>query len=148
MTGLTGIGIFFLKIDKSYLPGLAVALIGAVASDYYIKMIVGRARPAGLIQSVTESSFSFPSGHSVLAISFYGFIAFILYELYPKRTKIVMIGVTVVILLIGFSRLYLGVHFPSDVVAGYILGGLWLLAGIAIKNKFQSDSRLSNHATR
>ena len=148
LAGLVSVAILFFKINKSYLLGLAVMFIGAIASNYLIKIIIGRARPGGLIPSIAESSFSFPSGHSVMAMALYGFIALILCELYPKKTKMLVTIAIIVILVIGFSRLYLGVHFSSDVIAGYILGGLWLLTGIAIKNRFQSDNRFSNYSIR
>lgn len=137
IAGLISIAILLLKLDKTYIAGLAVALIGAAASSYIMKAVIERARPDGLIPAVTESSFSFPSGHATLAVALYGFTAFFLCKMYPRNTKLIVVVATVIVLAIGFSRLYLGVHFPSDVIAGYILGGLWVLIGIEIAKRFR-----------
>jgi undecaprenyl-diphosphatase len=119
----------------SYLAGFVVALGGAAASAYVLKEVVARARPGELIQTVAETGYSFPSGHATGSMAFYGFIAFILYRLYPRCQKSVFVVAALVILAIGFSRLYLGVHFPSDVIAGYLVGGLYVWAGILVVRK-------------
>lgn len=132
ITGIVGMFLLFSKNYKSYAAGLFAAVIGAGATSYIMKTIIGRARPGGLIPSVVETSSSFPSGHATLAMALYGFIAFLLCKLYPKYTAAIVALATIIILAVGFSRLYLGVHFPSDVFAGYLLGGLCLLIGIKI----------------
>jgi undecaprenyl-diphosphatase len=81
-----------------------------------------------------EHSFSFPSGHATIAVAFYGFLAFLAMrgtKRWEKSVNICFAGIAVV-LLIGFSRLYLGVHYLSDVWAGYLVGALWLIAGISM----------------
>jgi undecaprenyl-diphosphatase len=97
---------------------------------FALKDLVRRARPDGLIPAIRETGFSFPSGHATGSMAFYGFTAFILCRLYPRYAKAVVTIAAVIILTIGMSRLYLGVHFPSDVVGGYLVGGLWLFIGI------------------
>lgn len=135
--GIIGIRLFFSKINRAYLAGIIPTLIGAAATGYCMKILVGRVRPGGLIPSTIESSFSFPSGHATASVAFYGFLMFILCELFPERKSMTLLGGTLFILGIGFSRLYLGVHFPSDVLAGYLLGGLWLLIGIYITHRMR-----------
>lgn len=132
--GIAGIALVFLlsRRYKAYAAGLTVTLIGAAVTDYAMKFIIGRARPSGLIPSMIETSFSFPSGHSTAAMALYGFMTYILCILFPEKKPIIVAVALLVIGSIGFSRLYLGLHFPSDVLAGYILGGLWLLIGIEI----------------
>jgi undecaprenyl-diphosphatase len=118
-----------------YLVGLAVTVGGAGISAFILKDIIARARPGGLIQAVAETSYSFPSGHATSSMALYGFIAFVLCKLYPERKRCVITAATLIILAIGFSRLYLGVHFPSDVLAGFALGGFWLWVGILSTKK-------------
>ncbi len=136
--GLVIISLWFSKIRKSYAVGLAATLAGAAATGYLMKILVARARPGGLIPSVIETSFSFPSGHSVASSALYGFIAFFLYKLYPEKKTVILIAAVATVLVVGFSRLYLGVHFPSDVFAGYTVGSLWLLIGMEVTKRFQN----------
>ena len=132
--GVAGIALLLLwsKRHKAYAAGLATTLIGAAVTDYMMKVIIERARPSGLIPSVIENSFSFPSGHATAAMALYGFMAYVLCKLFPERKPVIVTAAVLIIGSIGFSRLYLGLHFPSDVLAGYLLGGLWLLLGIAV----------------
>jgi undecaprenyl-diphosphatase len=139
IAGLIGAYMVFSREEyKPYLIGLVVTLSGAAASAYALKEIVQRARPSGLIPAVTETSFSFPSGHAVASVALYGFIAFLLSRLYPRHKRVAAALAALVALTISFSRLYLGVHYPSDVIAGFILGGLWLWIGIWVTNRFRS----------
>lgn len=136
LAGLIGLTLFFFKMRRAYVAGLVTTLLGAVVSVYALKVLVARARPDGLLPAISENSFSFPSWHATAAVAFYGFVAFLFCRLYPEYKKTVMIATVLLIFLIGFSRLYLGVHFPSDVIAGYMLGGLWLSIGIWVTNRF------------
>lgn len=128
---------FSTKPLRPYLAGLTVSLAGAIASASALKLLVARARPSGLIPSIVESSYSFPSRHAVAAVALYGFIAFFLARQYPEHARKIAATATILILSIGFSRLYLGVHFPSDVIAGFALGGIWLCIGIWMVRKLQ-----------
>ena len=132
VTAAAGIFLFLSRHSRAYLVGLAVTVIGAGTVDYIMKLLIERARPGGLIPSTIETSYSFPSGHATFALALYGFFAYVLCRAYPKHARSIVMLASVLILLVGFSRLYLGVHFPSDVLAGYLLGGLWLLIGIRI----------------
>ncbi len=92
-----------------------------------------RPRPEGVAVYV-EQSFSFPSAHSIVAVSLYGFLMYIAMR-YAKKWRhkiyICFFGVAI-IALIGLSRLYVGVHYVSDVWGGYLLGLLWLIIGISL----------------
>lgn len=81
-----------------------------------------------------ETGFSFPSGHAATALTLYGLLAYWwIRRLHQTRSRILVGGVaTLLIGLVGFSRIYLGVHFLSDVLGGYLLGSCWLLVGIAL----------------
>lgn len=134
------VGIFLLrsKISRTYIAGLGITLIGAAGSVYVLKELIGRVRPDGLIPLLTETSFSFPSGHATMAMACYGFIAYFFCKLYPHSKQLILIGTALVVLSIGFSRLYLGVHFPTDVIAGYLVGGVWLWIGIQVTKKLRN----------
>ena len=131
VTGIVTIILFFNRC-KSYAAGIIVAVAGAGITSYILKEIIKRARPDGLIPSSVETSFSFPSGHATAAIALYGFLAYTLCKLYPKYNAAIITLATLLVLVIGFSRLYLGLHFPSDVIGGYFFGGIWLLIGIKV----------------
>jgi len=130
--------IFSSRALRPYFAGVAVSLVGALSCASALKVLIARARPDGLIPVIIETSYSFPSRHAVAAVALYGFIAFFLAREYPEHARKIAAAATVLILSIGFSRLYLGVHFPSDVIAGFALGGAWLLIGIWIVRKLQS----------
>lgn len=137
ITALVGIVLWTTRRYRAYAAGLVVTVIGAAATDYLLKMLVGRARPSGLIPSLIETSSSFPSWHATAAVALYGFLAYLLCALSPTKKPLIVTAAIALIGIIGFSRLYLGVHFPSDVLAGYLLGGLCLLIGIAITKRMR-----------
>jgi|SRR3989339_1368412 len=118
-----------------------VAIIGSEATTYILKLFFDRARPAGAL--VLESSSSFPSGHATIAIAFYGFLAYLLLREIKKYRPLTLVVSIIIILAIGFSRLYLGVHYLSDVLAGYLVGAVWLAIGIKI-DKLKSISNRCN----
>lgn len=117
---------------RAYAVGLAGAVAGAVVSSSVLKQLIVRARPDGLIPAIVETSSSFPSRHAALSMALYGFTAYLLCKLFPTKKPLIIAAAVLIIGTVGFSRLYLGVHFPSDVLAGYLLGGVWLVIGIRI----------------
>ena len=105
----------------------ALALAGADLLYNVIKPIVERPRPPVAIHLVEVSSFSFPSGHATAVTACFGMAAALLAARRSLRVKALAgVGAAIVIVLVGFSRIYLGVHWFTDVVAGVALGGLWL----------------------
>lgn len=115
---------------------LLTTLIGAEATAGISKLILERPRPMG-IGVFNETSFSFPSGHATVALAFYGFLGYLLWrkKKQPLEKRVVLILTTLVILLVGFSRLYLGLHYLSDVIGGYLISTIWLLIGIIIMKR-------------
>lgn len=108
---------------------LAASLGGGDVIKVTIKKILQRERPI-FNPLVEESGFSFPSGHSMAAMTFYGMLAYILWLQLPKGSiwrKVIVIVTPLVIFVVGISRIYLGVHYPSDIIAGYTVGGAWLI---------------------
>ena len=111
---------------------VAAAALGGVALDAVMKAHFRRMRPEVPWAFVHEHSFSFPSGHSVLAMVMYGVIVYKTQDkLHSKWAKAALIvGAFLMVVGIGASRVYLGVHYPSDVAGGYFVGALWLAAVI------------------
>ena len=137
---IVGVYLLLLKERRVYLAGLFASLAGAAGTTYVLKEVVGRLRPSGSIPTGIETDFSFPSGHATASMALYGFTAYVLCRLYPERTKTILSTATIIILLIGFSRLYLGLHFPTDVIAGYLVGGVWVWIGITLTNKLRTSA--------
>ncbi len=108
-----------------------VLLIGVVLGSSILNLLLKlgfqRARP-DLHRLVEITGYSFPSGHSMAAFSFYGVLAYLLWRHIPSNTGrwMLVIIATVMILSIGISRIYLGVHYPSDILGGYLAACTWL----------------------
>jgi undecaprenyl-diphosphatase len=111
------------------LAGWLAANTGGGLLDWALKNVIHRARPPGSGVFLYGSSFSFPSGHAMESLIGYGMLAYLLIAFWPparRHRTAVVIGTAVLVLLIGLSRLYLGVHFLSDVIGGYAAGAVWL----------------------
>lgn len=147
ITLVVGIALFFSRFHNAYVIGLATTLVGAGGIDFIMKALMERARPSGLIPATIETSSSFPSGHATFSLALYGFLTYFLCKHYPKYAPLFITLGSLLVLAIGFSRLYLGVHFPSDVLAGFSLGGLWLLIGIEVTKRFLITWRLNRQVT-
>lgn len=116
-----------------------VVIIGSEAVTYTIKVLVNRPRPENAL--VLEQSASFPSGHATIAVAFYGFLTYLLLrEIKKYRTLALAVGI-IIILALGYSRLYLRVHYLSDVLVGYLVGAVWLTIGVKI-DKLKSNDKL------
>ncbi len=114
----------------------AIASLGALIFNQGMKLLFTRPRPTLWQSLIQETSYSFPSGHALGASVVYGFLAYLLIRRYPRRSHLVS-GIAITIIgLIGLSRLYLGVHYPTDILAGYIVGLLWLGICIALLRHF------------
>lgn len=112
---------------------LWLTVLGSQATTWIGKYALFRPRP-DFITEVTAFSPSFPSGHATGATAVYGFLAYIIMRGRHRMEERFELAywAAVMALLIGFSRVFLGVHYASDVVAGWLVGLLWLLAGIAV----------------
>jgi undecaprenyl-diphosphatase len=125
----------FLWADRR--PGLILPLwlvfLGAVGTTWAGKYAIDRARPV-FLADITALSPSFPSGHATGAMAVYGFLAYALVRDLPGRRQRfeVCYWAAVLIGAIGFSRIYLSVHFVTDVAAGFLVGAFWLLVGVAL----------------
>jgi membrane-associated phospholipid phosphatase len=112
---------------------LVGTLAGAQLLTWILKAIFERPRPTFEDPVTTASWFSFPSGHALSSIAVYGALAYIFVGgLRSTRARAVVAGVALLVAMIGFSRLYLGVHYLTDVLAGYSAGLAWLLLTIGL----------------
>ena len=141
MNGLTALGstivvlpIFLVTLGALYLKRrygamlfLSVALGGALAIDFTMKLIFERPRPK-LDYAAVLPDYSFPSGHAMNGVVFYVSIALILWNVFGRRVGVISTIVAVILAIgIGVSRIYLGFHYFTDVVGGWLAGIVWLL---------------------
>ncbi len=111
------------------LSGWTAAFVGGAGLNWTLKHVIHRARPVGAESFLYGTSFSFPSGHAMGSLIGYGMLAYLLVTFWPPARRhgtAVVATAFVLVLLIGLSRLSLGVHFLSDVIAGYAAGAVWL----------------------
>jgi membrane-associated phospholipid phosphatase len=114
------------------LASWVITLAGGTLLNLLLKAHFQRVRPEFADPFVNESGWSFPSGHAMISLITYGMGAYLLMLALSRPLKQVVVVVTVtLVLLIGFSRLYLGAHYFSDVLAGYAAGALWLAVTIS-----------------
>lgn len=128
--------LFFYFRYRSLIFPLQTGLVLIVAGglNRWLKALIERPRPEAN-RLLEETSLSFPSGHAMSSIAFYGFLIYLSWRLTPGKPLLrwlITLVLLLLILAIGFSRVYLGVHYPSDVLAGYAAGGACLAIFIAI----------------
>jgi undecaprenyl-diphosphatase len=132
----TGIFALFLlhKKDFAYFLLFFGSVAGSSAFWFIFKLLIQRPRPEIFPPLTIETSFSFPSGHASFAVIFFGLLAY--FAAGGVRTRTARFGILFVwiflCLAIGISRLYLGVHYPTDVLAGYLSGLFFLCLGIEL----------------
>jgi len=112
---------------------LVVTLLGALVLDLSLKYAFHRARPAPFFVDLPRT-YSFPSGHALFSFCFYGVLAGLVVGRIQSRLARILIWISAAILVaaIGVSRIYLGVHYPSDVIAGYLAACIWVSSLIAL----------------
>lgn len=107
----------------------AVTMAGAVLLLVTLKLGFQRARPTPFFGTLSPDSYSFPSGHALYSFCFYGVLAALTNERLRNRAArlVIWIATALLVALIGLSRIYLGVHYPSDVIAGYAAALVWVV---------------------
>ena len=132
-TTLVVLVLFWLWNKKNYITPFLVSVGGSFVTSAIFKYIWHRPRPLEVAVYI-EKSWSFPSGHAVLAVSLCGFLIYFFWKYFKKwenKINALFLGFLTIIL-IGFSRLYLGVHYLSDVWAGGLVGFFWLVISIGL----------------
>ena len=121
------------KIGISIITNLGIVTI----LNQIIKFIMQRPRPTEF-RIIEETGYSFPSGHSMVSLAFYGYLIYLIYKYinnkHLKRTLIIILSVLICI--IGVSRIYLGVHYTSEVLGGFLISFAYLIIYIELVNKF------------
>ena len=121
--------IFYLVFKNwKYVIQISTVLILALSSNLILKQIINRARPTAE-HLVEVKTLSYPSGHAMMSMAFYGFLIYLVhyFKLSRAATWLLTILLTILILSIGISRIYLGVHFPTDIAGGFIAGFIWVV---------------------
>lgn len=136
-TCLIGLTIILFITIKNKKIGLLIGtnLIVITILNQIFKFILQRPRPTEN-RIINENGYSFPSGHSMISMAFYGFLIYLIYK-YVKNKKLKYISITLIsilIIFIGISRIYLGVHYTSDVLAGFLFSISYLIIFILIAN--------------
>lgn len=132
MGGLASIVLLY-KRRYPALLAFWITMAGVGLSVQYGKKIISRDRPID-VAFYPVDKFSFPSGHATTTIALYGMLACLMYRHLDKRwqRRAILAATGVLVLIVGFSRIYLGVHYLSDVLAGFLLGAMWVLLGISL----------------
>lgn len=136
LLGIVIVGIFYYLKHRRAALIFTITTLGASLLLTCLKYAFRRARPEPFFDTTLPSSYSFPSGHSLGAFCFYLALAAILNNRIEKLWLKILIWTFAVllVLLIGISRVYLGVHYPSDVLAGFVVGFIWVVT-IAVADK-------------
>jgi len=128
----------FIILKKKYkLLIIVLSSISSVIINNLVKIIVRRERP-DYLRMVMEKSYSFPSGHAMISVLFFGSIIYLVNKYNLKYKKLITFSLSTFVLLVGISRIYLGVHYLTDVVGGYLLGFivLFLIIHLFERKKF------------
>ena len=125
---VAGVALLLLIWKKCY-PEAKIFVIncaGGVILSYGLKSVFGKVRPDLWESAIKEVSFSYPSGHALGSTVLYGFMAYLFATRFPQFAWLIYLVAVLLIGAIGLSRLYLGVHWPTDIIGGYGIGFLWL----------------------
>jgi membrane-associated phospholipid phosphatase len=129
------LSVIFIK-DKKVSASVIINIILVTILNQVLKNILQRPRPDGF-RLISESGYSFPSGHSMVSMAFYGLFIYLAYTKIENKNlrSIVCILLSILVVLIGFSRIYLGVHYASDVLGGFLISMSYLIVFVEIVPK-------------
>lgn len=132
----------FIKKHRWYSIKVPVVALSSVLLMFLLKLIFQRERPLTPLLNAAKG-YSFPSGHALMSITFYGLMIFLVWQqeirVWLKVTLTILLALLISV--IGVSRVYLRVHYASDVLAGFCVGLMWLLLSIWILKKIEAFSR-------
>ena len=122
--------------DKRTIIVIIINVLLVFVFNWLLKIIFQRARPDSINWLINEKGYSFPSGHSMVSMAYYGFLSYLVYLSKMKYKYLIITGLIFVSLLVGFSRIYLGVHYLSDVLAGFLMAIFYLVFFITSYNHY------------
>jgi undecaprenyl-diphosphatase len=127
VVGIVIIAVFLYMRRLDYIGLLLLVMAGQGLLQYGFKTLFERQRPEPLFNYVIGDTPSFPSGHALASMCFFGLLGYICSLNMGSRAKRagIWVAAAAIILMVGFSRVYFDVHFPSDVIAGYLAGIIW-----------------------
>lgn len=134
--------LFFKKTRLEYGMPLGITVSCSATIQTIIKIVVHRPRPPVENFLILQGGFSFPSGHSCSGLVFYGLFAYLLFHTAVDKTVYKTVGILFIVLavIIGLSRVYVGVHYPTDVLGGWSLGLAILTVAISVIEKRKAKS--------
>ena len=141
--GIATVALFFAIKNKRLSFAILGNIVGVLIVNQVFKFLIQRPRPDEEYRLIEQGGYSFPSGHSMCSMAFYGFLVYLAFR-YIKNAKVRIFataGLGALVLLIGFSRIYLGVHYASDVVAGFLLSLAYLIFYISLVNFINYKTR-------
>ena len=124
---------YFYKRRYSDLYFIVLSVTGASITNLLLKVAFQRDRPSLFTQAVVEQGFSFPSGHAMASAALVTCLVLIYFKT-SKRWAVIIFG-GIAVFLIGLSRLYLGVHYPSDIIAGWSVSVIWVLLSFYVTER-------------
>ncbi len=132
----------FIKKHRWYSINVPVVALSSLLLMFLLKLIFHRDRPLTPLLQAAQG-YSFPSGHALMSITFYGLLIFLVWQNEKKLWVKWILTILLVLLInfIGVSRVYLRVHYASDVLAGFCVGLMWLLLSLWLLRKFEAYSR-------
>ena len=138
---LTILAIILIKGLKNKLF-LLTGIVGTAGLNVVLKHIIQRERP-NINRLIPEKGYSFPSGHSMMSMAFYGMLIFLIFK-YVKNTALkwtLIVILAILLSTIGITRIYLGVHYPSDVIGGFVVSLTYLFILTEIYNKVKIEEK-------
>jgi len=130
---------------RSEAAALAFSVGGSTILNKLIKVLIARPRPTSNLVTIYSDldKGSFPSGHVTFYVCYFGFLFFVAYALLPRGSvarRVTLVLLPIPVVLVGFSRVYLGAHWPSDTLGAYIFSGLWLGLSLEIYRRWKGEN--------